>query len=174
MKKQGTQAIEKVLFWAPSPADVWVVGELVKVDEKTSKYNLNLNWQDSNDKSNIIEVKREACIATTVNEVSESVNDLISLSSVHDATILNSTKLRFQQKIIYTSIGAVLMALNPFQTIEGLYGTEKIQEYSNVDVAESHIYQIPSRAYNALVTFGQNQSLLISGESGAGKVTMAT
>lgn len=101
----------------------------------------------------------------------ETTDDLISLGEVNDSAILNSTRLRFSQKIIYTSIGSVLMAVNPFAKIEGLYSPFKIMEYENPREGEksAHVYLIPSRAYDSMKTFGKNQSILISGESGAGK-----
>lgn len=100
----------------------------------------------------------------------ETTDDLISLGEVNDSAILNSTRLRFSQKIIYTSIGSVLMAVNPFAKIDGLYSPYKILEYENPREGDkgAHVYLIPSRAYDSMKTYGKNQSILISGESGAG------
>jgi hypothetical protein len=103
------------------------------------------------------------------------MEDLITLTEVSDAAILNSTRLRYTQRLIYTSIGTVLMSLNPFLRIEGLYGPHKILQY--IDAREenqsAHVYMIPSRAYAAMRSLGRNQSILISGESGAGKTEAA-
>lgn len=101
----------------------------------------------------------------------ETTDDLISLGEVNDSAILNSTRLRFSQKKIYTSIGSVLMAVNPFARIDGLYSEFKIVEYENPREGDksAHVYLIPARAYDSMKIFGKNQSILISGESGAGK-----
>jgi myosin V len=155
----------KKYVWCPHTEDVWISGEVE--EEKNGKYHVVL--KDNK--------KMQAAISDCLHIdnpsiMTEAVNDLISLSQVNDATILNSSRLRFMQKIIYTSIGAVLMALNPFETIPGLYGPRKIQQYRNIrdDNVQAHVYLIPARAYEAMCSFGKNQSLLISGESGAGKV----
>jgi myosin-5 len=63
------------------------------------------------------------------------------------------------------------MAINPFEKIEGLYGSANIARYhwNSDDAAVSpHIYLTPAGAYKAMALFGKNQSLIISGESGAG------
>lgn len=157
---------QSTFYWIPHPEEIWIAAEL-----KEEKNNI-LSVQLVKDKKIALQVKKDDCLLIENPSVmEEAVNDLISLSQVNDATILNSSRIRFHQKLIYTSIGAVLMAINPFETIPGLYGPEKINEYRNVREENmiSHVYLIPARAYSAMCTFGQNQSLLISGESGAGK-----
>jgi myosin V len=155
----------RIFYWIPHPEEVWVPAELK--DERNGILHVALLKEKKS-----LQIKKEECLLIENEGVmNEAVNDLISLSQVNDATILNSSRIRFYQKLIYTSIGAVLMAINPFETIPGLYGVEKINEYRNLrdENALSHVYMIPARAYSAMCTFGNNQSLLISGESGAGK-----
>jgi len=100
-----------------------------------------------------------------------SPEDLVYLPDVNEGSILNSTRLRFHRKSIYTSCGSVLMSMNPFETIPNLYGQFEIQRYlrSYEDKLPSHLYLIPSRAYNSLCILGKNQTIFFSGESGAGK-----
>jgi myosin-5 len=153
-------------YWVPDTEKIWVVGEFV--EEKNDV--LKLTLRDS--PSGTINVAKKLCVLITdPSIVTESVDDLISLSQVNDASILNCSRLRFMDKVIYTSIGAVLMAMNPFEVIPNLYGLAKINMYRTLsdENKPSHVYLIPSRAYSALCSFGINQSILISGESGAGK-----
>ncbi len=98
-------------------------------------------------------------------------DDFISLSEVNTATILHASKLRFSKKLIYTSCGDVLMAINPFETIAGMYSAERMALYNDVSQQRlpAHIYVIPARAYADMCAFGKSQCILISGESGAGK-----
>jgi myosin V len=157
-----------IFYWVPHPEEIWIAAELKSESERNGLITVNL----IKDTKISLQVKQSDCLLIENSTVmNEAVNDLISLSQVNDATILNSSRIRFYQKLIYTSIGAVLMAINPFETIPGLYGPQKINEYRNIrdENVVSHVYMIPARAYSAMCTFGQNQSLLISGESGAGK-----
>lgn len=62
------------------------------------------------------------------------------------------------------------MLLNPFQRIDKLYGQSVIDSYITIkEDSPSHIYLIPSKAYTNMSLLGVSQSILISGESGAGK-----
>lgn len=158
----------RIFYWVPHPDEVWIPAELK--EDKNNILIVNLIHSKYSQKN--LQIKKENCILIEhENVMNEAVNDLISLSQVNDATILNSSRIRFYQKLIYTSIGAVLMAINPFETIPGLYGIDRINEYRNIrdENVLSHVYMIPARAYSAMCTFGNNQSILISGESGAGK-----
>lgn len=97
--------------------------------------------------------------------------DLVMATNVNPPTILYAAKMRFDRGEIYTSCGSVIMSLNPFQSLDGLYGNDVIQKYLNPydSSLKSHVYLVPSRAYASLTTTGQSQSILISGESGSGK-----
>ena len=97
--------------------------------------------------------------------------DLVSLPDVNQPSILYCTKSRFMQRNIYTSLGAVLMLINPFERIPKLYAENLHQIYSDpyAEGLASHIYLVPSRAFYSMVLTKKSQSILISGESGAGK-----
>jgi myosin-5 len=106
-----------------------------------------------------------------LDELTLPPSDLIQLTDVHRPGILHTLRNRFEQDIIYTSIGPILVALNPFRWIPGIYDEEIKQLYAS---GERNLGQNPhvfAMAHDALAAlqFGKNQSLLISGESGAGK-----
>ena len=150
-------------YWVPDAQEVWLPGMLM--EDKGSRLRVLIGGERT------IDVDKAKCREISDRSVIfETTDDLISLGEVNDSAILNSTRLRFSQKIIYTSIGSVLMSVNPFARIEGLYSPLKIVEYENPREGEkaAHVYLIPSRAYDSMKTFGKNQSILISGESGAG------
>jgi myosin V len=164
-RNRGNASNQKTYYWCPHQEKVWIAGELL--NEKGTNVEVLLVDEQKRQtfpKDNCLKMEDESVMT-------EEANDLISLSHVNDATILNSSRLRFNRKVIYTSIGAVLMAINPFETIPGLYGSERIEQYCRLsdDSLPAHVYMIPSRAYSAMCSFGKSQSLLISGESGAGK-----
>jgi len=101
--------------------------------------------------------------------------DNTSLTYMNDATILENLRLRHQQDEIYTYTASVLLAVNPYKEISGLYGEEQCEQYrgKHIGALAPHPYAIADTAYRALVREQRNQGLLISGESGAGKTETA-
>lgn len=104
-----------------------------------------------------------------------SMEDLSFLPSINAASILHTTRVRFQNKKIYSSMGTILLSVNPFIHINGLYGANVMESYinPNADVLPSHLYLIPSRAYSSFCINKRSQALIISGESGSGKTEAA-
>lgn len=154
-------------YWCPHAGKIWAVGEFQSEDKAKKTVKLSVK----EDKT-VSDYAIDSCILIEDNSIiTEAVDDLTSLSQVNDATILNCSRIRFDKSVIYTSIGAVLMAVNPFERIEGLYGRANIAKYhwdSRDATIAPHIYLTPAGAYKAMASFGKNQSIIISGESGAG------
>ena len=115
------------------------------------------------------------------------VDDLISLPVLHEPAILEALMRRYEAGSIYTFNGAILIAVNPFQRLQ-LYTEEILESYYNDGLLRSqgiegkrlapHVYTIADAAYRDMATAilggaaaqgGASQSVLISGESGAGK-----
>ncbi|CAK8994536.1 unnamed protein product [Durusdinium trenchii] len=101
--------------------------------------------------------------------------DNTSLVYLNDATILQNLKARHQADDIYTYTASVLLAVNPYHDIEGLYGPEQCARYrgKHIGALPPHPYAIADAAYRALVREHRNQGFIISGESGAGKTETA-
>ncbi|CEO99091.1 hypothetical protein PBRA_007205 [Plasmodiophora brassicae] len=98
------------------------------------------------------------------------VPDLTLLDDMNPAMILHNLKQRFEKDQIYTNIGTILISINPYCRLP-LYTPDVIDEYENRGLKEMppHVYNI---AHNALVGIKEtidNQSVIVSGESGAGK-----
>ncbi|KAJ7518383.1 hypothetical protein O6H91_21G066400 [Diphasiastrum complanatum] len=107
-------------------------------------------------------------------EILEGVDDLIQLSYLNEPAVLHNLQYRFDRDTIYTKAGPVLIAINPFKKIP-IYGSEFVQAYRN-KMKESlgpHVYMTADSAYKAMIRDGANQSIIISGESGAGKTETA-
>jgi myosin V len=126
------------------------------------------------------------------NAVDENlVENLIKLPFLNEPAILHCLQQRYEQGLIYTYTGPILIAVNPFKRVN-LYTKPILDEYYNrgllksmgVDVGSElspHVYAIADNAYRQMmsVLVGKNdkgksiepcnQSILISGESGAGK-----
>jgi hypothetical protein len=98
------------------------------------------------------------------------VADLVLLDDMSTPLILHNLKVRFEKGDIYTNIGTILISCNPYQQL-GLYTPEKIFEYQYRGVKEMppHVFNIAHDAYKGLCDFKKCHSVIISGESGAGK-----
>ncbi|GAA0167329.1 actin binding motor protein [Lithospermum erythrorhizon] len=74
--------------------------------------------------------------------------------------------------MIYSKAGPLLVAINPFKDIQQ-YGIEYITAYRQKLVDSPHVYATADAAYNTLMRDEENQSIILSGESGAGKTEVA-
>jgi myosin-1 len=106
------------------------------------------------------------------------VDDLVLETDSTDINIVAVLGRRFQNNEMYTSIGPVLIAVNPYQKlIKGgmsIYAPEfalHFYQHAAYEVAP-HIYRIGADAYRQLVQDRTKQCIIISGESGAGQMLL--
>lgn len=97
--------------------------------------------------------------------------DNCSLMFLNEATLLHNLKIRYQKDKIYTYVANILLAVNPYHEIKELYSKERIKEYhgKSLGVLPPHVFAIADKAYRDMRAYKQSQSLIVSGESGAGK-----
>ena len=97
-------------------------------------------------------------------------SDLVMLPAVNEPMILHNLRRRFEADEIYTSIGEILISINPFKQLP-IYTPAAIDAYSTrgSSVLPPHIYLIADHAYRGMIFEDRDQSIVISGESGAGK-----
>ncbi|XP_075067015.1 unconventional myosin-Ih [Mixophyes fleayi] len=99
------------------------------------------------------------------------VQDFMLLDShTSEAAFLDNVHKRFQEDLIYTYIGTLLVSVNPYKDLE-LYTQKQIEMYQGVNFIElpPHIYAIADNAYRVMCSERNNHFILISGESGSGK-----
>jgi myosin heavy subunit len=110
---------------------------------------------------------------------SRPVDDLLSLVHLHDGTVLRTLAVRYFQDVIYTNIGVIVVAVNPFNTKIPHYQEGRMAAYlacKDQPIPSRLLPHSWSQAHNTfaeMVQTGGNQSILISGESGAGKTEAA-
>ncbi|XP_044311862.1 unconventional myosin-IXb isoform X2 [Varanus komodoensis] len=100
----------------------------------------------------------------------EGFSDLCNLPNLTETTLLKNLKQRFLKHKIYTYVGSILVAINPFKFLP-IYNPKYVQMYENHQLGklEPHIFAIADVAYYAMLRKRRNQCIVISGESGSGK-----
>jgi myosin heavy chain 6/7 len=151
----------KKMVWVPDEKDCFVLGnisstkgDLVTVDigrgeEKTVKKDL---LQQVNPP------KYEKC------------EDMSNLTYLNQAAVLMNLKERYVNQLIYTYSGLFCVVINPYKRFP-IYTNRVVQMYRSKRRTEvpPHLFAISDGAYTEMLTNRENQSMLITGESGAGK-----
>jgi myosin-5 len=103
------------------------------------------------------------------------IRDLTSLQNLHEPAILNALRERYMSDIIYTNTGPILIAINPYKRLD-VYSAAEIENYRKSEADDDtapHVFKVANTAFKNLeasqFTGFQNQCILVSGESGAGK-----
>uniref|UniRef100_A0A8C9V903 Myosin IXA n=1 Tax=Scleropages formosus TaxID=113540 RepID=A0A8C9V903_SCLFO len=97
-------------------------------------------------------------------------DDLCNLPDLNEKTLLENLRARFKQEKIYTYVGSILVAVNPFKFLP-IYNPKYVKMYDNHQLGklEPHVYAVADVAYHAMLQRRLNQCIVISGESGSGK-----
>ena len=98
-------------------------------------------------------------------------DDSCALVQMHEAALLDNVRVRFSRDKIYTYVAHILIAVNPYVEVKGLHGPQVIARYQgkSLGTMPPHVYAIADKAFRDMKAFKQSQSIIISGESGAGK-----
>ncbi|XP_062976463.1 myosin-1B-like [Elgaria multicarinata webbii] len=100
----------------------------------------------------------------------DKIEDMAMMTHLHEPGVLYNLKERYAAWMIYTYSGLFCVTVNPYKWLP-VYNPEVVNAYRGKKRQEAppHIFSISDNAYQAMLTDRENQSILITGESGAGK-----
>ncbi|PHH74880.1 hypothetical protein CDD82_4735 [Ophiocordyceps australis] len=100
----------------------------------------------------------------------DKANDMAELTHLNEASVVHNLDMRYQADVIYTYSGLFLVTVNPYCALP-IYNNEYISMYRgrSREDTKPHIFAMADEAFRNLVEEGRNQSILVTGESGAGK-----
>ncbi|KAI7904550.1 P-loop containing nucleoside triphosphate hydrolase protein [Cokeromyces recurvatus] len=102
------------------------------------------------------------------------VSDMTLLTKITNEAINDNLQKRWQNAEIYTYIGHVLISVNPFRDL-GIYTDDILASYKGKNLLEMppHVFAVAESSYHHMNSYKENQCIIISGESGAGKTEAA-
>uniref|UniRef100_A0AAY4DA60 Osteoclast-stimulating factor 1 n=1 Tax=Denticeps clupeoides TaxID=299321 RepID=A0AAY4DA60_9TELE len=102
------------------------------------------------------------------------VDDMVLLTKINEDAIVENLKKRYLDDFIFTYIGPVLISVNPFKQMP-YFGDRVVEMYQGAAQYENppHIYALADNMYRNMMIDRENQCVIISGESGAGKTVAA-
>eukprot|EP00092_Neocalanus_flemingeri_P009668 GFUD01010409.1.p1 GENE.GFUD01010409.1~~GFUD01010409.1.p1 ORF type:complete len:1838 (+),score=622.26 GFUD01010409.1:290-5803(+) len=157
--------------WIKDPQTVWKPASVT-----TDFDGKSLPVEDEAGNAHTISIKEDADLPPLRNpEILIGENDLTSLSYLHEPAVLHNLEVRFvDRNEIYTYCGIVLVAINPYYNLQ-IYNNDTITAYrgQNMGDLDPHIYAVSEEAFKLMERDGANQSIIVSGESGAGKTVSA-
>ncbi|PIK53536.1 putative myosin-VIIa [Apostichopus japonicus] len=129
-----------------------------------------LQLRDDEGKDHWLDKEMAASLRTMHISSVNGVEDMIRLGDLHEAGILRNLLVRYQDNLIYTYTGSILVAVNPYQVLP-IYTAEEVTGYKDRRIGEKspHIFAIADNSYYRMLREKKNQCVIISGESGAGK-----
>nr|XP_033797179.1 myosin-15 isoform X1 [Geotrypetes seraphini] len=100
----------------------------------------------------------------------DMIEDMAMLTHLNEASVLQNLRKRYANWMIYTYSGLFCVTVNPYKILP-VYKTEVVAAYKGKRRSEAppHIFSIADNAYHDMLRNRENQSMLITGESGAGK-----
>ncbi|KAL9682422.1 hypothetical protein QQ045_014220 [Rhodiola kirilowii] len=149
--------------WVEDQAEAWIDGQVTKItgDE--------VQVQATNGKA--VTAKLAKIYPKDMEAPAGGVDDMTKLSYLHEPGVLQNLRIRYELNEIYTYTGNILIAINPFQKLPHLYSGHMMQQYKGAPFGElsPHVFAVADVAYRAMINEGKSNSILVSGESGAGK-----
>ncbi|XP_062266934.1 myosin VIa isoform X2 [Platichthys flesus] len=150
--------------WAPHPTDGFQLGTIVDIGADS----LSIEPLNGKGKTFLAQISQ---VFPAEEDVNKHMEDNCSLMYLNEATLLNNVRVRYSKDKIYTFVANILIAVNPYYDLPKLYSPETIKQYRgrSLGTLPPHVYAIADKAYRDMRVLKMSQSIIVSGESGAGK-----
>jgi len=164
-----TTYAQGTLIWVKHEEEVWIQAEIVTANDKE----IIVKTVDDPNGRIVLGPNEPIFLRTSDMFTSEGLSvldDLTQLTHLHEPAVLSSLQNRFDVDKIYTFTGPILIALNPFKYIPGLYDEAVLKSFITTEkIAKPHVFNTANSSYRGICDRQKSQTVLISGESGAGK-----
>ncbi|CAF0933109.1 unnamed protein product [Adineta ricciae] len=161
IKLQAQPFDGKKQCWVPNAKESFVAAEIVstKGEEVTAKTSKGETVTLKKDDVQQMNPPKFTCC-----------DDMANLTYLNDASVLHNLRDRYERWLIYTYSGLFCVAINPYKRLP-IYTMKVVLMYRGKKRTEvpPHLYAISDNAYSNMLRDRENQSMLITGESGAGK-----
>lgn len=144
------------------PVDGWSLGQIVS----DTKFDVVVVTDDGKEHT----VDKKKIVPVTDDNFNIETN-LIRLNTLNEPVIMYNLCERYMSDEIYTYIGPMIVSVNPFQKLN-IYDNNLMRQYSqaaSLNDLPPHLFATAQQAFSNLTTNEESQSVIISGESGAGK-----
>ncbi|XP_039848781.1 myosin-17-like isoform X11 [Panicum virgatum] len=149
--------------WVEDKDLAWVDGEVSRIDGQNAHVRTT--------KGDTVTAKISDIHPKDTEAPPDGVDDMTRLSYLHEPGVLDNLAVRYAKNIIYTYTGNILIAINPFQRLPNLVDARTMEKYkgANLGDLDPHVFAIADVSYRQMINEGKSNSILVSGESGAGK-----
>ncbi|KAL1807997.1 hypothetical protein ACET3Z_024987 [Daucus carota] len=149
--------------WVEDQIEAWTDGQVTKINGDQAEI------LDANGKK--IVAKLSTLYPKDMEAPAGGVDDMTKLSYLHEPGVLQNLRIRYELNEIYTYTGNILIAINPFQRLPHIYDAHMMEQYKGAPFGElnPHVFAVADVAYRAMINEKKSNSILVSGESGAGK-----
>ncbi|XP_072264650.1 unconventional myosin-VI isoform X2 [Pyxicephalus adspersus] len=150
--------------WAPHPIDGFQLGNIVDIGPDC----LTIEPLQQKGKTFLAPINQ---VFPAEEDTTKHVEDNCSLMYLNEATLLHNIKVRYSKDKIYTYVANILIAVNPYFDVPKLYVSDIIKQYQgkSLGTLPPHVFAIADKAFRDMKVLKMSQSIIVSGESGAGK-----
>ncbi|XP_077429298.1 myosin heavy chain, fast skeletal muscle-like [Vanacampus margaritifer] len=161
IEAQNTPFDAKTAFFVTEPTEMYVKGKLVK--KEAGKATVEIKGGKS------VTVKDDDIFPMNPPKF-DKIEDMAMMTHLSEPAVLYNLKERYAAWMIYTYSGLFCVTVNPYKWLP-VYDTVVVTGYRGKKRIEAppHIFSISDNAYQFMLQDRENQSILITGESGAGK-----
>ncbi|CAG0920544.1 unnamed protein product [Notodromas monacha] len=162
--QESSNVMENQKVWVAEPTEGFILGHIVDLGSE------EVTVQPVDRRFKAVNCAFDRVFPAEENDAKD-FDDNCGLMYLNEATLLHNVRLRYMKDHIYTYVANILIAVNPYADIKNLYSSKCIADYrgKSIGVLPPHVFAIADKAFRDMKVLKQSQSIIVSGESGAGK-----